>query len=1292
VSVKDPNQEPARDPAPTAEQEAAPRQESPSTVSGEGNRTPVPDTITPPPAAATPVERIVPAPGWEPIPGYRLVARLGKGGFGEVWKALGPGDIELAMKFVALDHPAGEAEQLALDKIKNTRHTNLLVLFGFWHIERFLVIAMELADRTLLERLHEVVAQGQPGIPRRELLRYARDTAAVLDYLNKPRHFLGGKRPVGIQHCDIKPQNLLLLGDGVKVGDFGLAQLLGGFLGPGHRGMTPAYAAPECFLGQVSRHSDQYSLAVAYCQLRAGQLPFTAKTAAEFERAHLHNAANLAMLPEAEREPVARALAKQPQARWPNCRSFVKALADSGPGDRGEEKATPPEPPQSPPPPGVRPSGPSHAENAGPAELPPQRQTSGHTGGARAEQLGGLPSSRQRRSVESASSLGELTAEGTRNEATSLAQLSSVQYRQLEESAHQFTQACDRAAGGAASVDLKPYLPPAGDSARRAVLHELIKTHLEICWRRGIRATVADYVVNFPELGSLHSLSADLIYEEYRVRQLYGDTPGLAAYKFLYPSQFDELQQLEKDQPVLTVSSAAMTRAGGPTASGQPRSTASAKPVTSASRTTTGGGDYKFVRRLGYGSFGEVWHAEAPGGIDVAVKVINQPLDHEEAQRELQALERIKKLRHPYLLQTQAFWCKDDRLYIAMDLAEFTLRERLQQCRALSLPGIPPKELHRYISEVAEALDFLHEQQLVHRDIKPENILIVRGYAKVAEFGLVRHMQSKHATSSGTPAYMAPEVWRGKVSVHSDQYSLAVTYAEMRTDRRVFQADTMVDLMLKHLEEEPELACVPLAEQAVLRRSLSKEPERRFGSCQAFAQQLRQCVTTDSAPVVDVSPARPRGDASSEQPTGRTLRPEANTWASVGDIRKPTRCPKAPPEQPPAAASAKASPWTWPAAWASAGLAVIGRWWPLRRAASARGVEQHPHETPDRSPTEAGVSVHVEEPPPSLESGGQPRAIATGGCAGASIGFAPAVSCVLAHDDSIWAVTFSPDGRHVLAGSMDGTASLWDAASGQKRCSFHGHTDGITSLACARSGRHLLTGSLDNTLRWWDVETGRELRRLSGHLNSVLSVALSPDDRLALSGSADGSIRLWDVDTGAELRRFEVFDGHTGWVHAVVFGPDGRSAISGGDDGVLRFWDAATGRERARWINHRGTIRAVAFAPDGRSVLSGGMDGAVWNWDMTGFSDRTLPGHTDWVRAVTFTPDGRRIVSGSDDETVRLWDVSSGELLRTFEGHTWSVLAVAVSPDGRWAVSGSDDATLRFWPLDANASPGGSDP
>jgi formylglycine-generating enzyme required for sulfatase activity len=250
------------------------------------------------------------------VPGYTLVQFLGRGGFGTVWRAAGPGGFAVALKFITLGDKAGAVELRSMELMKDVRHANLLGQFGAWERDGVLIIAMELADRTLMDRLREAVAQGLAGVPRPELLEYLHDAAKGLDHLNS----------LGVQHRDVKPQNLLLVGGSVKVADFGLAKLLEHTSASNTGAMTPAYAAPEFFGGAVSAHSDQYSLAMTYCQLRGNRLPFSGSHAQMLD-GHLLRPPDLTMLPEEERPAVARALAKEPDDRWPSCRAFLDALA-----------------------------------------------------------------------------------------------------------------------------------------------------------------------------------------------------------------------------------------------------------------------------------------------------------------------------------------------------------------------------------------------------------------------------------------------------------------------------------------------------------------------------------------------------------------------------------------------------------------------------------------------------------------------------------------------------------------------------------------------------------------------------------------------------------------------------------------------------------------------------------------------------------------------------------------------------------------------------------------------------
>ncbi len=260
----------------------------------------------------------------EPIPGYRLIERLGGGGFGEVWKCEAPGGLHKAIKFVFGDLGAAgedghraEQELKALSRVKTVRHPYILSLERYDILDGQLMIVMELADRNLWDRFKECRAQGLPGIPRPELLSYMEESAEALDLMNNQYQ---------LQHLDIKPQNLFLVHHHVKVADFGLVKDLEGMQASVTGGVTPVYAAPETFDGWVSRYCDQYSLAIVYQELLTGQRPFAGTNVRQLILQHLQAPPNVGPLSPGDQPAIARALSKTPGERFPTCRALVDAL------------------------------------------------------------------------------------------------------------------------------------------------------------------------------------------------------------------------------------------------------------------------------------------------------------------------------------------------------------------------------------------------------------------------------------------------------------------------------------------------------------------------------------------------------------------------------------------------------------------------------------------------------------------------------------------------------------------------------------------------------------------------------------------------------------------------------------------------------------------------------------------------------------------------------------------------------------------------------------------------------
>jgi Tol biopolymer transport system component len=265
-------------------------------------------------------------------------------------------------------------------------------------------------------------------------------------------------------------------------------------------------------------------------------------------------------------------------------------------------------------------------------------------------------------------------------------------------------------------------------------------------------------------------------------------------------------------------------------------------------------------------------------------------------------------------------------------------------------------------------------------------------------------------------------------------------------------------------------------------------------------------------------------------------------------------------------------------------------------------------------------------------------------------------------------VRFSPDGSLlVVAGgqpSAKGDLRVFGVADGKLLATLGGHDDVVFSVSFSPDGKRLASASFDKTVRIWDVTTHKLERTLTGHSDFVYAVAFSPDGQWVASAGKDRSVKLVDVNTGKSRLTFSGMDQE---VLAVAVSPDGKSVVSSGYESGLFWWNAQSGEKVRVQGGHGVAVHEIAFSKDGKTVVSASADRTVRLWDgSTGAPGKVLA-IGSIVYATAIDPSGKLIASGSFDGLVRLWNAASGQPMATLlalpadgEQPNW----LALTPEG----------------------------
>jgi WD40 repeat protein/transcriptional regulator with XRE-family HTH domain len=295
------------------------------------------------------------------------------------------------------------------------------------------------------------------------------------------------------------------------------------------------------------------------------------------------------------------------------------------------------------------------------------------------------------------------------------------------------------------------------------------------------------------------------------------------------------------------------------------------------------------------------------------------------------------------------------------------------------------------------------------------------------------------------------------------------------------------------------------------------------------------------------------------------------------------------------------------------------------------------------------------------------------------------------HTSGVNDVAFSPDGTRLATASLDGTAKVWDAVTGQELFTLdpgEAARGKLYSIAFSPDGKQLATAGEAGLVTLWEAITGEALHTFTeeGEPVAIYALSFSSDGKRLATASADGSVRVWDLAT-AQISltipiqltlppdTFTIFN-----IHDVAFSPDGTRLATVGPDKTATIWDAVTGEELLTLAGHKEAILGLAYSPDGMRIATASYDATTKLWDAeTGAELLTFSGNASRHTGVAFSPDGTRLAIVSDDGTAKVWDASGGQQLFTLSGHSSAVRAVAFSPDGTHIATVSDDATARIW-------------
>ena len=711
-------------------------------------------------------------------------------------------------------------------------------------------------------------------------------------------------------------------------------------------------------------------------------------------------------------------------------------------------------------------------------------------------------------------------------------------------------------------------------------------------------------------------------------------------------------------------------------------------------------GNYRLIQRLGRGGFAEVYLGEHIHlKTQVAVKVLLTHLTQEAVETFRSEAQTIARLRHPSIVQVHDFGIEDDTAYLVMDYAPHgTLRQHQPKGTCFPLVTVVS-----YVKQVAEALQYAHDQRLIHRDVKPENMLLgPRNEVLLSDFGiaLIAHNSSSQNTQNiaGTIVYMAPEQIQGHPRPASDQYALGIVVYEWLCGNRPFQG-TFTEIAVQHSLKPPPslrlyLPTIPAEIEQVVMTALQKDPQQRFPTVHAFASELeRACLRQNGIAAMSMFPTAspfvaPPSTAVVTPPffpqnTSPALRRDSGNFSGPA-LPSPTHSTSfplvaaGPPRPIPGVLGQEQTPRSLSRRRALIGIVGLV-------AAASSGLTWVV--LSQRTPTATSVSSG------SVSSGGTPSSSPR-----APIPVTVSLVTYQGHTEDVVGVDWSPNKTSIATAAQDGTAQWWTADSGKHLFTYSSQispaqsNDDALAVRWSPDSKRLVIGFADGTAQEVDAMSKKELFSYGNISAEINSLAWSPNGNALALACSDGTIQVYEVAGGKMIARFTR---HLDSVAAVAWSHDGQRIASGSDDTTVQVWNATTGQPLLIFKEHMRKVSSVAWSADDSRIVSCSWDNTAMIWDSR--SGRTLLSYTKhkagWLNAVAWSPGGKFIATGGEvgtvtgnvfigtrgtrDMNMHVWEATTGNTYAIYQ--LLPVNALVWSPDGTRIATACSNNVSQVW-------------